>query len=308
MTTHELYEFAVRTARKIPLSQSSIDKIGVAMRKCYSISDRPYVSIDGKEMNDLVLNCPSYSTRSNMKRFFKLLDAEADRRSLPGKRYSGSIVKFQRTENDVTIPKHPLNLREIKNLIEHPDKKDAYIPLILLFTGMRPVEMRHLTTENLFIDSHSGELFIKGGAKTQAGKNRVIPVHPQIKSYILNAAEKASEPDMLLFPNEHGRVMDKKEFTLRFKMAITGLTKPGHTPYDMRHTFCSELDNNDIPYNIINFLMGHKQYNEGDSRYKHLQEKPEKLISAILSLYTKINDTDALSASEDLYPYLGEGR
>ena len=285
MTTSELCAFALRTLKRTSASDSIISKFQTSMRKCSRIADLPYQTITGNEMNKLVFECESYQTRCSMRRFFRLLDEEAVRRGVPCKMYSGFISTIRQTESDIQISRNPMEHWEIRNILAHREDKDMYIPLILLFTGMRPVEMRSLTDRNIEHGSEPGQLCIKGGAKTISGRDRIIPVHPVILDFVLKAVKE--HPCGYLFPNSSGRRMSQAEFTLRFKMAVATLARAGHTPYDCRHTFCSELDNQNIPYNIINFLMGHRQYNEGDDRYKHLHLKREKLWSAILSLYQR---------------------
>ena len=50
------------------------------------------------------------------------------------------------------------------------------IILIYIYTGIRPVELLEIESENV----HLNERYMIGGVKTEAGKNRVIPIHESI--------------------------------------------------------------------------------------------------------------------------------
>ena len=52
--------------------------------------------------------------------------------------------------------------------------------LILIYTGMRISELLSLTRFNIDMENQ----IITGGIKTDAGKNRVIPIHPKITEHI----------------------------------------------------------------------------------------------------------------------------
>ena len=50
------------------------------------------------------------------------------------------------------------------------------IILIYIYTGVRPVELLEIESENV----HLNERYMIGGVKTEAGRNRVIPIHESI--------------------------------------------------------------------------------------------------------------------------------
>jgi len=52
----------------------------------------------------------------------------------------------------------------------------------MLYTGMRSGEIRSIKKENIFLD----ENYMIGGIKTEAGKGRIIPIHPKIKDLIFD--------------------------------------------------------------------------------------------------------------------------
>ena len=263
ITMQELFNSMLMTAEKENLSVGTISSYKNSVRKCAHLLERPYSSISWQEMNDAVLAAPTRHTRFGIKNLFKKLDREAERHNLPGKRYADYIVKISNTENDVSIPRIPLADEEIQALLSHPDSHDIHIPHVILYTGLRPIEFRSIKKCNVDLKL----MTIREGRKTAAGINRLIPIHPYIERYI---QEHMDTPGDYLFPNESGNIMNTQEFSLRFKMAIQPYVNPGHIPYELRHSFCTRLDEQNVRYNVINALMGHKQYNAGAQNYIHI--------------------------------------
>lgn len=96
----------------------------------------------------------------------------------------------------------PFSLDEIHTLVAQGDK----IGLILLYTGMRISELKTIVRE----DEH----FFRGGLKTKAGKNRLIPIHPAIQNIDFD-------------PKDFNVQTYRKQFKEWYQ---------GHTPHDLRHT------------------------------------------------------------------------
>ena len=55
-----------------------------------------------------------------------------------------------------------------------------------IYTGIRPIELAAIKTENVHLD----EGYIMGGTKTKAGKDRIVLIHPQIEPLIKKDMQK----------------------------------------------------------------------------------------------------------------------
>lgn len=77
--------------------------------------------------------------------------------------------------------RNPFTEEELNVLWEHLDKVDVvkYV-LIQCYTGLRPNELLKLSSEDVDLD----KWFFVTGSKTEAGKNRIVPVHPRIRPLI----------------------------------------------------------------------------------------------------------------------------
>ena len=70
----------------------------------------------------------------------------------------------------------PFSDNEIKKLWQNTDDFGAQLALVYCYTGLRPSELIEIRRENV----HLKERYMVGGMKTDAGKNRIIPIAEKI--------------------------------------------------------------------------------------------------------------------------------
>lgn len=177
------------------------------------------------------------------------------------------------TAKKETIQKKIFSHKIIQKLIKLKTQKSEQlikdILLILLFTGLRINELLYLQTSNIFLQ----ENYIIGGSKTEAGKNRQIPIHPKIKNII---EKYFNEQNTFLFCSKNGDAVqyDFVKHNLR-KFTKNYPFLDGYCFHECRHTFRTELERLNIKQVIINSILGHKNGNVSLDVYTHitLQEK-----------------------------------
>lgn len=133
----------------------------------------------------------------------------------------------------------------------------ADIILILIYTGWRIGELLAMDCT----DINTTEWTMKGGAKTEAGKNRIVPVHESIKPYI----------EKYIAGGETGKLipgMTYSKFSGIFK-DICARCGMSHTIHDTRHTFATRADNFGMNKVCIQRLMGHASKDVTDKVYTH---------------------------------------
>ena len=150
--------------------------------------------------------------------------------------------------------------------------------LMMLYAGTRVEEQLSIYTENIFLDKN----YFIGGLKTNAGRNREIPIHPAVK----HLYEKYYNPNNeFLFMQPNGKKIDYDYYLYHFKLNFRNLHSEiaNHTAHDCRHTLRNELEKLGIRQIIINSIMGHSNENVGQDVYTHIsiEEKLEaiKLIT-----------------------------
>lgn len=153
---------------------------------------------------------------------------------------------------------------EIKKLEDNADEVEwADTILILIYSGMRISEMLNLTRFN--VDMGKG-VFI-GGLKTDAGRDRVIPIHNKIYKYVKKWYDKGN--NYLIF-REDGTQFDAKYY--REKIYYPTLKKLGIrklTPHSCRHTFASLMARAGVDTLYIQKIIGHADYSTTANIYTH---------------------------------------
>lgn len=135
--------------------------------------------------------------------------------------------------------------------------------LIMIYTGLRVSEMLQLTKFNIDTDKQ----VITGGIKTDAGRNRVIPIHPVVAPLI---AARLDEKGDALISRPDGRPMTAGYYRDNYYYpALEAAGLPRRTPHTCRHTFATRLDQAGADTQSIKLLCGHSNYSFTADTYTH---------------------------------------
>lgn len=132
--------------------------------------------------------------------------------------------------------------------------------LIQCYMGWRPQELARLRIKDVNLDSQ----YITGGMKSNAGKERVVPIHPRIKNLIqrnydmameLGSAYLFNDPDAV----KGGMTITYDKYAGRFAKTMTALgIRDEHRPHDPRTTFITMAKKAGVDEYVIKRLVGHK--------------------------------------------------
>ena len=148
--------------------------------------------------------------------------------------------------------KHHLSFTEdeLNLLWENINLSGLDMMLIQCYTGFRPQELININIEDIDGD------FIKGGLKTNAGRNRVVPIHPNIKPLI--EARIGSRRQGRLFLSSTGADMTYPTYRDRFSANIKKLRlSSSHAPHDCRKTFVTLCKKYKVDEYAIKRIVGH---------------------------------------------------
>lgn len=150
---------------------------------------------------------------------------------------------------------YPFTMDEIKKL-KTINTSEAHLMLIYIYTGLRAGELLKINRNNIHInepcsDDGSNKLisYIVTGSKTNAGKNRVVPIHNDIKQLVI---------DELLKPDK--RLIDCSYASLNNTVlsTVNGYLKASHTMHDTRQTFASLCQLSNVDIYVRKKVLGHK--------------------------------------------------
>ena len=92
------------------------------------------------------------------------------------------IVK-SKSEKDI------FSSQELEVLWQHADEKNVQYILFMVYSGFRISGFLSLDIRNI----NMGENYMIGGIKTEAGRNRIVPIHPLIKNILAGFMAEAKE-------------------------------------------------------------------------------------------------------------------
>lgn len=176
---------------------------------------------------------------------------------LPIKNYSLGLTAGEKPDSDKHIP---FTQEEISILWGMQKNDLVKCLLVMCYTGLRPNELFITNKTNIFLD----ENYFITGSKTEAGKNRIIPIHPKIKQIIKYFYEKDTEyPFTTTFDffnyNKLSRESTKLMRVLNFD----------HTPYDCRHTFITKMKKAGVNEYLLKLIVGHTIKDLTENTYTH---------------------------------------
>lgn len=245
-----------------------------AFKQAEILHNIPYVNLRTVDFQQ-VINCATSPKKAKRLRYLFLeLDDYAEQKDIISKTYAKHVNKIDfNFEN--TKPRLPFTNEEIEMIWK--DKTNTQdealvrdICLILLYTGMRIEELLFMFTKNIDLK----EDYMRGGLKTNSGKNRVIPIHHLIKPIIKKHYNSKNE---FLFMYGDKRLPYAK-YRVMFNNYMAKLNIQ-HTSHDARHTVESELDRRQVRTVTKDLIMGHKNGGTGEKIYTHktLQELKESI-------------------------------
>ena len=228
-----------------------------AYRYCVPLADKPYAQIRAYEMQECIDTCgKGPGTEAGIKCLWGHLDRFALELDIITRQYSDLLTSAPRQETGRT----PFTTEEIKTLWAHLSEPWVDTVLIFIYSGWRISELLALTPAD--VDLQAGTM--KGGTKTKAGKNRIVPIHSRIRPMVERRMAEGGE----YLIQWDGHRCSESQYRVIWKGLAERLQIPG-TPHGCRHTFESMLDSAGANRKCIDLLMGHVSKDTGNRVYNH---------------------------------------
>ncbi len=153
---------------------------------------------------------------------------------------------------------------------------------IMCYVNFRVSEFLELTPDRYKV-TDSGIHYFVGGKKTDAGKDRIVPVHPKIQQLVQKCIENEGETIFCRIHggSEFGKAMNKDYFLkycFRPAMQAIGLSDE-YTPHSCRRTFSTRMSAAGAREEDIIALMGHTDYKVDIDNY--IIQEVDTLYNAI---------------------------
>lgn len=204
------WKFGEYAAKK--LSKQSKNSVETAYRYLETIKDRPLESLNLGELQSIVNNLgKSRSSTNNLVMLIKNIYVYATSHDIIEKDIGRYVVMPSTPEQE---HHQAFTDDEIKTLWKHKNDPIIRLILVMCYSGFRISAYKSL-------EINLEERYFKGGIKTAAGKDRIVPIH----SAILPLVDTAEIHKL------------SSSFTPNMRNALSDLGLPPLTPHSCRHTF-----------------------------------------------------------------------
>lgn len=243
MTFKQVYDAWAPTHKA---GKSTMDNYKYAVRYFTPLYPLPFAEVDVDDLQDCIDECPKgRRTKENMRAAVGLMYKYAIPRHLTNDNLN--LAQYLTVDGDGPAHRDAFTEKEIEQMFAKvnaaPYLSDV---LVMCYTGFRPSEYLALT----MADYNAQDGTLTGGAKTEAGRGRVVTLSPKIKPL----AAKNAATDGALCADPEGKAWgDLKKFSEdAFYPALDaagisnpmveiggGIKRHRLTPHSCRHTFAT---------------------------------------------------------------------
>lgn len=247
------------------LSKQAVDAYNAAWKYINTYSSKKFKDLRASDIqvciDDAVKLGKSKATCDKIRSLYSQLCKYAMSQDIVTQNYAQflKMPKSSKKEKDIFTE------AEIKSLLSHDSEETAMIILILLFSGMRIGELFDIKKEMVYLNDTPPRII--GGKKTEAGTNRIIPIHSSILKYVQYFYSKTGK---YLISNAIGNRMSEKNFRERnYYPYLKKLGIPKKTPHSTRHTFATMLQACGAKPEDLIKVIGHADYETTTENYIH---------------------------------------
>lgn len=229
---NEFYErkFGDNAPRKLSKQTDALFRSAFTHFK--ALEDVPVSMISVNDLQRIFDECKLKKPSINgMKSCIKQILDYAVSRNVIQKNPADAVIVPEREEAEHGVP---FSEDEIRQLWKNQDDPINEMLLIMCYSGFRLAAYKTLTV-NL------DQKYFQGGIKTQASKDRIVPIH----SAIFPLVKKRLDRDGTLLKNKDVFIRELKE------------RGTGHTSHDCRHTFSALCEKYGVNENDRKRMMGH---------------------------------------------------
>lgn len=251
-------------------------EIGESSITAYNWAFSQFEALHGKKLRSLrtadfqaVFDANANLSRSSLAKF-KILIVQLSEWAIREEICTSNFAKYVVLPEAEKKEKESFSAEDIRKL-EADGSPAAKLVLMLIYTGMRIGELFSLP----LADYHG--TYVVGGEKTEAGRNRIIPIRPEGRIYF---SEMAAAADGALLISGYSGQRNSANFRKRDYyplLARLGIEKK--TPHATRHTFATWGVSVGIKPELLQRMLGHASYETTTNTYFHTN--PDQLIDEI---------------------------
>lgn len=206
------------------------------------------------------------STKQRMKSLCNMLFKYAIKNEIATVNYAAMCDSIKRGKP--TIARIPYTDEEEQLLWDNIAFPFIDMVLVGIYSGWRPQELAILKLCDIDLENHT----YTGGLKTNAGRNRTIPIHSKVYGIVCENYKKAMELNSeYLFNDKNGQQgthMTYDKYRGRFNK-INMKLHFSHRPHDTRHTFITKAKSAGVDEYVLKAIVGHEITDVTEKVYTH---------------------------------------
>lgn len=272
ITVSELYARWSKEYFKTLKTLSSERTITAAWKYCSSVYNMRAVDIRARHIKGCMeegttivkgeVKHPTPSIKSRIKSVFNLMLDYALEFELVDRNYARTfeISKDIIREREKAKRGHiPFTDDEMQKLWDNVDKI-SYVDVVLIqcYSGWRPQELGLIELKN--VDLENGTMI--GGIKTEAGTDRIVPIHSKIRELVKKRYDEAVRLKSKYLINcvegKNSKTLSYEKYSGRFiKIRDRLKLNPEHRPHDGRMQFITQAKKYGVDEYAIKYIVGH---------------------------------------------------
>lgn len=271
-TVAEMYQFWSEAHFK-RVSESAVKLYTSMWKRFEPLYTMKMADVRTEHFQQLVNNCTSKSAADTVKAMAVMLCRYAMQNDVLSKNYAEFVKppKFDKKEKLI------FSRDQITELWNHTDDKRVQIILVLIYTGMRIGELAALKPS----DVHLSEGYLVCGEKTDAGRNRIVPLPkqiPELADFLCGWMKDGKNPILGVSVKHlrdtyfYGALVDlgMAEGTYSKTQKRYVIAGSHHlTPHSTRHTFASLCASAGMQPENLQKIIGHANFTTTADVYIH---------------------------------------
>ncbi len=251
------------------LSAKSIKEYNNAFKHLAPIHANRMREVKAKDVQQIIDELGKPETGKKIRVLFSQLCKYAMSIDIISQNYSQfiKIKSAEKTEKEIFTVSE---IRKIKDAAESDESysNDAKIVMMMLFTGTRISEITGIKYSKVY--PYYEIPYMIGGIKTEAGKDRIIPIHSEILEYVRYFYSMGSSNREYLLINSKGGKMEASNFRRRhYYPLLEALDIEKKSPHSTRHTYSTMLHASGAKQENIIKLVGHTDFKTTQEHYIH---------------------------------------
>lgn len=252
------------------LAKATVANYNAAYKHCYPLYHKRFVEITISELQGIIRKMSKagikYASQKKCRQLFHhMYNYSVKYKIIKPEQNIASYVDIDKKET--IYVKKPFGTRQLNRVKKLANSGNSLAPwamtvVMMCYAGPRPSEFLAVSKSDVKLKQR---YFIIRESKTEAGKNRAVPISKKTLPYFEYWMQLSGKT---LITDETGKQLSYHRFRTRFDKVMEE-THCKHTPHECRHTCATMLDNANANETATKRILGHSVQGVTKGVYTH---------------------------------------